>query len=104
MESAATLKVPQNIEMIQLEFEFEETPPRSPGRGRRVAVIVMGMIVAGVVLSIIGLTLTRGSWWYTYGTDQALDHETRARVETIRDEVDASGAFPEVVTLSLIHI
>jgi len=97
MESAATLKVPQNIEMIQLEFEFEETPPRSPGRGRRVAVIVMGMIVAGVVLSIIGLTLTRGSWWYTYGTDQALDHETRARVETIRDEVDASGAFPEVV-------
>jgi len=28
-------------------------------------------------LSIIGLTLTRGSWWYTYGTDQALDHETR---------------------------
>lgn len=81
----------------ELEFEFEETRPSIPGRGRRIVVIVMGMIVAGVVLSIIGLTFTRGSWWYTYGTDQALDHETRARVEAIRDEVDASGAFPEVV-------
>lgn len=79
------------------EFEFEEPRPLIPGRGRRILVIVMGMIVAGVVLSIIALTLTRGSWWYTYGTDQALDHETRARVEEIRDEVDASGAFPEVV-------
>ncbi|MCK4316507.1 MAG: hypothetical protein KAX24_12125, partial [Anaerolineae bacterium] len=81
----------------ELEFEFEEPRPSIPGRGRRILVIVMGMIVAGVVLSIIGLTFAQGSWWYTYGTDQALDHETRARVEAIRDEVDAGGSAPEAV-------
>jgi hypothetical protein len=58
----------------------------------------MGMILAGVSFIVIGLTFAQGSWWYTYGTDRALDRTSRARVEAIRDEVDASGAMPEVVT------
>ncbi len=79
-------------------LEFGETTPRSSGRGRRAVVIVMGMILVGVTLTIIGLAFTEGSWWYSYMTDQALSRESRARVEAIRDEVDASGAMPEVVT------
>ncbi|MBL7064144.1 MAG: hypothetical protein ISS49_08065 [Anaerolineae bacterium] len=76
---------------------FEGTSQRSPGRGRRVGVIILGVILAGVTCGIIGLAFVQGSWWYSYGSDHALDRETRARVEAIRDDVDSSGAAPEAV-------
>lgn len=84
------------------ELEFEETEPRRPGRGRRpstgsgqrIGVVVRGVILAGAVCTIIGLTFVQGSWWYTDGSDRALNGESRARVEAIRDEVDASGDVP----------
>jgi hypothetical protein len=79
-------------------LESGEATLRSSGRGRRAIVIVMGMILAGVTLTIVGLAFIEGSWWYSYTTDQALNRESRARIEAIRDEVDASGAMPEVVT------
>jgi hypothetical protein len=58
----------------------------------------MGMIVAGVTFAVIGMTFVQGSWWYSYGTDRALDHASRARVEAIRDQVDARGGKVQVVT------
>jgi len=80
------------------ELEFEETEPRSPGRWRRIGVVALGVLLAAVACTIIGLTFVQGSWWYTYGTDRALDDASRARVEAIRDEVDASGDVPGVAT------
>ena len=48
-------------------------------------------------ITIISLAFVQGSWWYAYGTDRDLDNKSRARVEAIRDEVDASGAAPKAV-------
>ena len=78
-------------------LEFEETSPRRVRRGWRIGVIVLGVILAGMTCVIIGLAFVQGSWWYSYGTDQPLDRESRARLEALRDEVDASGAAPEAV-------
>lgn len=78
-------------------LELKEASPRRLGRGQRIAVVVLGIILAGAACVIIGLAFVQGSWWYSYMTDQALDYESRARVEAIRDEVDASGTAPEAV-------
>lgn len=78
-------------------LEFKKSSPHRLGRGWRVGVIVLGMILIGATCGIIGLAFVQGSWWYTYGTDRPLDQETRARVEAIRDEVDTSGLATEAV-------
>jgi hypothetical protein len=75
----------------------KEAKSRGPGRGRRIGVIVLGAILAAAACGIIGVALVQGLWWYSLGTDRALDHESRACVEAIRDEVNASGAAPEAV-------
>lgn len=75
----------------------KEAKSRAPGRGRRIGVIVLATILGGVALGVIGVALVQGSWWYSLGTDRALDQESRACVEAIRDEVNASGAAPEAV-------
>ena len=80
-----------------VEPELEEAAPRGLGRGRRVGVIVLGVILVGAACVIIGLALVQGSWWYSYGTDRALDRASLVRVEAIRDEVDAGGSAPEAV-------
>jgi len=54
----------------------------------------MGMLVAGVALAAIGVGWMRGSWWHSYGTDEPLDRAARARVEAMRDALDAGGAAP----------
>ncbi|MDY7080623.1 MAG: hypothetical protein SXV54_27395 [Chloroflexota bacterium] len=77
--------------------KFEETNPRSPGWGRRFIVFAMGTTIAVAAFVLIGMTFMQGSWWYSYGTDQALDQESRVRVEVIRDKVKANGAMTEVV-------
>ena len=77
------------------ELEFEEASPRRVGRGRRIAVTVLGVILAVVACTIIGLAFVQGSWWYPTMTDRALDDESMARVEAIRDEVDTAGSAPE---------
>ncbi len=77
--------------------ELEEAAPRGLGRGRRVGVIVLGVILVGAACVIIGLAFVQGSWWYSYGTDRALDQASLVRVEAIRDEVDAGGSVPEAV-------
>jgi len=79
------------------EMGFEGTSPHRLVRGRRV-VVVLGAILAAVACAIIGAALVHGSWWYSYGTDRALSHESRARVEAIRDEVDVRVSVPEAVT------
>jgi len=56
------------------------------------------MFLAIAAIAIIGLAFSQGSWWYAYGTDQALGSEARARVETIRDEVEAGGMASGAVT------
>ena len=80
------------------EMGFEGTSPHRPVRGRRVAVVVLGAILAAVACAIIGAALVQGSWWYSYGTDRALSPESCARVRAVRDEVDASSSVPEAVT------
>ncbi len=85
--------IPTNAE----ELEFEEARPHGPGRARRIGIVVLGVILAGVACVIIGLAFVQGSWWYSYGTDRTLDHESRARVEAMREEMGGSGAPPEAV-------
>ena len=80
------------------EMGFEGTSPQRLARGRRVAVVVLGAILAAVACAIIGAALVRGSWWYSYGTDRALSSDSRARVGAIRDEVDADSR-PRIVLL-----
>lgn len=74
-----------------------EPRPYNPSHARRAAVIAMGMVVALLVLAVVGMTFVRGSWWYSYPGDQALDRESRARLEMVRDKVDAYGTVPQVV-------
>ena len=78
-------------------LEFEEARLRSPGQGRRIAIIALGVILVGMALTIMGLAFAQSSWWYTYETDRVLDHTSQAGVEAILDQVDASGAAPEAV-------
>lgn len=74
-----------------------EARPYNPSQGRRAVVIVMGVISALIVLSIIGMAFTQGSWWYSYPGDQPLDRESRTRLEMVRDQVEAHGTVPRVV-------
>ena len=78
-------------------LECEKTLLRRPQRERRLIVIVLGVMPAAVACAILGLAFVQGSSWHYYGTDRALDRPSRARVETIRDVVDASGMVPEAV-------
>ena len=79
------------------EMGFEGVSSHRLVRGRRVVVVVLGTILAAVACTIIGAALVQGSWWYSYGTDRTLSLDSRARVEAIRDEVDASGSVPQAV-------
>jgi hypothetical protein len=79
-------------------LEFEQVLPRSPGRGRRITIIALGTVLAVMACGVIGVAFVQGSWWYAEGTDRALDVESRARVEALRDEVEAHGGAPEAVT------
>lgn len=78
-------------------LESEQARPRGPGRGRHIVVIALGAILVVVACGIMSVAFAQGSWWYSYGTDRALNEGTRTRVEAIRDEVEASGAAPEAV-------
>ena len=71
----------------------------SPARlqRRRIVVTVLAVLLAVAAITIIGLAFVQSSWWYAYGTDRALDRESRARVEAIRDEVEGSGAANQAV-------
>jgi len=79
------------------ELEFDELSPRRLGRGRRIGVIVLGAILIAAACIIISLAFVQGSWWYNYAGGQTLDHESRARIEAIRDDVDASDRAPRAV-------
>ncbi|MFQ6101971.1 MAG: hypothetical protein ACE5OS_12170 [Anaerolineae bacterium] len=76
-------------------LKFEEVSPRAVGRGRRpepaegrrIGVTVLGVILAAVACGVAGAAFMRGSWWYPYGTDRALDDESLACLERMRDEV-----------------
>jgi hypothetical protein len=53
--------------------------------------------MATAVLIVLGVAFVRGSGWYVYGTDRPLDADSRARVEAIRDELEAGGKAPDAV-------
>jgi hypothetical protein len=80
-------------------LEIREAGPHRSKRGRRITIIVLSVILIGAACGIMGLAFVQGSWWYTYGDDQALDRDSRARLERTRDAVADSGAAPHVVTL-----
>lgn len=75
-----------------------KTDPHIPGRARRTTVIILGMLLAGAVVTIIGLAVFQSSWWHAYPMDRVLSQESRGRVEAIRDEIKAAGTVPEAVT------
>jgi hypothetical protein len=77
---------------------FEGAEPRHVGCQRRMAVIGLGVVLATVTCSVIGIAFAQSTSWHSYGTDRPLAPAARARVEAIRDEVDASGIAPEAVT------
>jgi hypothetical protein len=79
------------------EWEEQEARPYNPSRGRRVAVVVAGVILAGTALILAAMTFMQGSWGHNYSPGEPLDHESRARIEEIRDRVAAYGTMPEVV-------
>lgn len=79
------------------QLDFEEAIPRGSGGGRRIAVAALAVTLAVGVCIVIAAALTQGSWWYSYKTDQPLDDASRARVEALRDEVEANGTVPEAV-------
>jgi hypothetical protein len=79
------------------ELEFEEASPLRLQAARRIGVAVLGVTLAALACGIIGVAFVQGSWWYTYGTDRALERESRVCVERIRDAVDVGGEAPEAV-------
>ncbi len=91
-------KIPADLDGVEvLEPDGYDPSPRIPTWGRRATVIVMGLVLVGVAASVLAMTYLEGSWWYTYDSDQALDAAARARVVTVRDDVNALGDMPEVV-------
>ena len=64
----------------------------TPTRGRRTVVILLGVILATAVCSIVGATLIRGTWWYSYPTDHPLDEESLALLESLTGQLDSSIA------------
>ena len=74
-----------------------EAERRIPERVRRLAVIALSAVLVVAVCGVAGMGFASGSWWYFYMQDRPLDAETRARVEGLRDEVDASGKAPRAV-------
>ena len=91
-------EIPADLDGVEvLEPDGYDPSLRIPTWGRRAIVIVMGLILVGVTVSVLAITYLEGSWWYTYESDRALDAEARARVVTVRDEVNALGHMPETV-------
>lgn len=64
---------------------------------RRIIVTVLTVLLAVAAITVIALAFAQGSWWYAYGTDRALDRESRARVEAMRDEVEGIGTADQAV-------
>jgi hypothetical protein len=106
--NAVNFTQPENAEEWEFyedEDEWEEwdedegeTRPYNPSQGRRAVVIVMGVIAALIILSLVAMAFTQGSWWYYYPGDQPLDRESLTRLEAVRDRIDAHGAVPKVVS------
>jgi len=89
---------PTDDEQTQpVEQAQPEVRPRTTGRGRRTLVVALGVLVATAALIVLGVTLARGSGWHFYFSDRPLDADSRARVEAIRDEVEAGGKAPEAL-------
>jgi len=79
------------------EPEFQETSLRRPGLGWRFGLIALGVVLAVVACGIVGVALGQSTWAISDMTDPGLNHESRSRLETLRDEVDARGTAPEAV-------
>ena len=79
-------------------LEFEKASLRRPQRDRRLIVVVLGATLTAVACAVLGMAFVQGSSWYYYGTDRALDRQARARVEAVRDAVEAGDSASEVVT------
>jgi hypothetical protein len=78
-------------------FLEEGGVPFTPGVGRRTVVVFLGLLLTGAILIIVLMAFVRGSWWYSYDSDQPLDASARMRADAVRDEVRAIGTAPEVV-------
>jgi hypothetical protein len=69
----------------------------TPTKGRRTIVILMSVILATAACSIIGATLIRGTWWYSYPTDQPLDESSLARLESLIHGLHSSSDAVEAI-------
>jgi hypothetical protein len=79
------------------EPEFEEASPRSPGLGGRIVIIALGVILAAVACGFIVVAFGKSTWAISDMIDPGLNHESRSRLEAIREKVDARGTAPEAV-------
>jgi len=83
------------VNAAQPELFGTKSSPRQ--QGRRVVIAALAVLLSVAAIAVAGMAFVQGSWWYAYGTDRALDRESRARVEAIRDEVGASGETNRIV-------
>jgi hypothetical protein len=79
------------------EPKFEEASPHSPGPGWRMGISALGVILTVVAFGVIVVALGQSTWAISDMTDPGLSPESRARLEAIREKVDAIGTAPEAV-------
>ncbi len=87
---------PESVNGEEISLE-ENSVPFTPGMGRRIVVVCLGLLLTGAILIITLMAFVQGSWWYSYDSDRALDASARVRVEAVRDAVRSTNAASEVV-------
>lgn len=75
----------------------DEAGPRGPDRTRRVAIIVLGVILATALFVVVAVAFAEGSWWYFNMTDRPLSNDAREHLQAIREDVAAGGIAPAAV-------
>ena len=82
---------------LEGEDGLDGVEPRPFGRGVRLTVVIAAIVLAIAACGAILAAFLTGSWWYNDPTDVGLSAEDRARVEAIRDSVDAGGKAPRAL-------
>jgi hypothetical protein len=71
--------------------------PPIASRARRIAIIVLTVVLATALCATVAAAFARGSWWYFNMTDRPLSTDARARLQAIRDDLAAMGTATAAV-------